>query len=868
MKSNGSMNRVYRVVWNAATEAWQAVVETGKAQRKGTSAKATRLTTAAGALLLAGAAWGAALPTGGSITAGSGNIAQNANVLTINQTSNKLAIDWQSFSIGQGNRVNFIQPSASAVALNRVTGSDVSVIQGALSANGQVFLINPNGVLFTPTAQVNVGGLVASTLNLQNEDFLAGNYRFAGGSSNAIINQGNIVATGDNGTGGSIALIGARITNEGSLTAPGGNVLLGAGSKVTLDLGGPVKIQVEQGMIDALIEQGGAIKADGGLVYLTAKAAGNLTSTVINHTGITEAQTLATGETGQIFLLGGLEQDRIVVGGRLDASAPNGGNGGFIETSAADVAFHQGRVITTYAPNGKTGTWLIDPNNFTIAASGGNITGAQLSSDLGTSNVAISTATMGTSGGNGDIFVNDAVNWSANKLTLSAERNIAVNSNLTATGTASLAFEYGQGSTSGAGSSYSVASGTKVLIPAATAFTWKKGSSGTTNNLVFDNGNLRFGNGTEASINSDGQLLQPWYFDNVTSGRNGWYKLTFSNYPLDIAIGSGGDGSSSWNYNGQVLTTNDSSYTNTFSPTISNRSLDISAYREGTGTIVSSVTVTFSGSGLPVKVENTYTLAPSVQFLKTDTVLTNLGGSALDNVRLWVGTRDDWVGVRDSNYKTKGNITSAGLVQISAQDQQAKAIKISESNDGVTGAAVLFYSTSSGADTVTDWCCYFSNVTNKNPRSSAIQTGQEDGSYALFLRLSNLSPSQSGGLTWYYAAAPVSIIDSVVSDVGQSAGVAPAASPIPLLSAISSAQTPLPNENSTGPSSGLVFVDAPATGAEPTGSGIPSLPAGQTNHDLFGFMKVMVVGGGIKLPDGIPPDTNTENELNRTRNSK
>ena len=106
-----------------------------------------------------------------------------------------MAIDWQSFSIGKGNTVNFVQPSASAVALNRVLGSDVSVIQGALNANGQVFLINPNGVLFSPSAQVNVGSLVASTLSISNADFMAGNYRFEGSSSNAIRMAKKLIAS-------------------------------------------------------------------------------------------------------------------------------------------------------------------------------------------------------------------------------------------------------------------------------------------------------------------------------------------------------------------------------------------------------------------------------------------------------------------------------------------------------------------------------------------------------------------------------------------------------------------------------------------------------------------------------------------------
>lgn len=412
-----SLNHAYRLVWNDATQAYVAVAETTRARGKRT----------AGAVLLAtvlasGAAL-AQLPTGGEIVAGSGSISQSGTTLTITQDTAKLAANWQSFSIGQGHTVNFVQPSASAVALNRVLGSDISVIQGALNANGQVFLVNPNGVLFTPTAQVNVGGLVASTLDLNTADFLAGTYRFEGISSNAIVNQGNITAA----SGGTVALIAAKITNQGNLTAEKGNVLIGAGNKVTLDLGGPVKIQVEEGALNALIEQGGAIKADGGLVYLTAKAAGDLVTTVINHTGITEAQTLATGESGEIYLMGDMHHGRIEVAGTLDASAPNGGDGGFIETSAANVQIQPGLVVTTQAEDGKTGKWLIDPNDYTVAASGGDITGAQLSANLASTSITIQSAN-GATNGNGDIFVNDAITWSSgNILLLRAIRNIEIN---------------------------------------------------------------------------------------------------------------------------------------------------------------------------------------------------------------------------------------------------------------------------------------------------------------------------------------------------------------------------------------------------------------------------------------------------------
>jgi filamentous hemagglutinin family protein len=434
MDSHGSMNRSYRLVWNDITKAFVAVAEIAKGNGKKSRA-GRALTTIACALVFHTLTQAADLPTGGQIVGGNGVLSQSPVGITINQSTPRLALDWQSFSIGAGKTVNFVQPSNTSVALNRVLGSDVTVIQGALNANGQVFLVNPNGVLFTPSAQVNVGGIVASTLNLSAQDFMAGNYKFTGTSSSAIINQGNISAIGDNGKGGTVALIAAKITNAGNLTANQGNVLFGAGSAVTLDLGGPVKIQVTQGAIDALIENGGAIKASGGVVYLTARAAGELVSTVINNNGSIEAQTLATGEQGQIYLLGGMTNDRIVVGGKLDASAPNGGNGGFIETSSAHVNIAQNIQINASSAKGKGGSWLLDPYDYTIDATAASTIVGVL--NTGTS-VTISTANASSAGVSGsvdsnglsDITVTSAINKTAGTdatLTLEAGNTIVVN---------------------------------------------------------------------------------------------------------------------------------------------------------------------------------------------------------------------------------------------------------------------------------------------------------------------------------------------------------------------------------------------------------------------------------------------------------
>ena len=194
------MNRIYRVIWNSSIGVWQAVSEIGKSAGKKKShgrRHRTRLSLIAGSVFIVSAqAYADALPTNGTVSLGSGSISQpNGKTLNITQNTNKMAIDWQSFSVGEDSVVNFIQPSSSSVALNRVTGSDVSSIQGAINANGQVFLINPNGILFGTTAQVNVGGLIASTRDLTNENFSADNFIFEGSNGNAVINRGSLVAT-------------------------------------------------------------------------------------------------------------------------------------------------------------------------------------------------------------------------------------------------------------------------------------------------------------------------------------------------------------------------------------------------------------------------------------------------------------------------------------------------------------------------------------------------------------------------------------------------------------------------------------------------------------------------------------------------
>ena len=375
-----------------------------------------------------------AQPQGGVVSAGTATIESSAGQTTITQSTAKTAINWDSFSIGSGGSVEFIQPGSSSVALNRVTGSNPSEIMGSLSANGQVFLLNPNGVLFGTDAQVNVGGLVASTLGLSDSDFMAGRYRFSGAGDGSVVNRGSINAT----DGGYIAMLGANVSNEGVLVAKLGTIALAAGNAVTLDLAGDglLNVTLNQGVADALVENSGNIAADGGFVLMSTQAAGQALQGVVNNTGVVQARTIEN-RNGTIMLMGDMERGTINVAGTLDASAPDGGDGGFIETSAAKVKVADSVFVTTQSETGTTGMWLIDPPDYTIgSAEGDDIAGSTLSATLVTTSVTIRN-TEGSREGDGNIIVNDAIEWTTSgpetTLFLFAENDVNVNADITAT---------------------------------------------------------------------------------------------------------------------------------------------------------------------------------------------------------------------------------------------------------------------------------------------------------------------------------------------------------------------------------------------------------------------------------------------------
>jgi filamentous hemagglutinin family protein len=377
-----------------------------------------------------------ALPQTGQVVAGTGTVAvaQAAGTMTVTQTSPKLVINWASFDTASGEKVNFVQQGTSSIVLNRVSGQSLTPTSflGTLNAIGQVFVVDPRGIVFGVGSQVNVGGLVASSHAISDADFMAGTYRFSGsGASGNVINQGKITAT----DGGYVALIGPHVQNGGSITANSGTALLAAGDQVTLQLNGSSLLgyTIDRGTLDALAENqlSGSIRANGGKVILSAQAVNQAATAVVNNDGIIEAQTISQSG-GVIQLLGDMAVGHLIQNGKLDASAPNGGKGGSIEVSAQKVKIGDSAQMTTASPAGagNAGSFTMTANDFLVGPGGA---GADLSTTVlqntldNNASVTITTSTA-VGAGVGDIKLTLPVTWTANTtLNLIATHNVVLN---------------------------------------------------------------------------------------------------------------------------------------------------------------------------------------------------------------------------------------------------------------------------------------------------------------------------------------------------------------------------------------------------------------------------------------------------------
>ncbi|HAC33543.1 MAG TPA: hypothetical protein DCF45_03375, partial [Gammaproteobacteria bacterium] len=286
-----------------------------------------------------------AAPQGGAIVGGQGSISAAGNVTSIQQNSARLVAEWNTFNVDSGELVKFLQPSSSAIALNRILDQNPSQILGSIEANGRLVLANPNGLIFAPGASVNVGALVASGLDITASDFMNGELSFSSLDSGVVINRGLIQAA----SGGSVSLIGGSVINEGTIIADLGQVNLGAGTAATLDFDGDGLIQfaVSGELTTDLLSEGvavsnrGTIQSRGGTVLLQAQAAHDVFSQVVNNSGVIKAGGIDT-QGGSVRLVG---SGKVTNSGLVDVSADTVNGQAGVVSIVGDQVTHSGAVI-------------------------------------------------------------------------------------------------------------------------------------------------------------------------------------------------------------------------------------------------------------------------------------------------------------------------------------------------------------------------------------------------------------------------------------------------------------------------------------------------------------------------------------------
>ncbi|MDV3455892.1 MBG domain-containing protein [Sphingomonas sp. HF-S4] len=538
------------------------------------------------------------LPSGGSVAAGSAEIgAASGGALTIRQNSDAAIINWQSFDIDRGKRVDIVQPSATATLLNRVTGGMTTTIAGQLNANGRVFVVNPNGILITATGGVKAAGFVGSTLDIDDSDFMAGRYDFSG-SSGIVVNAGRIQVA----RGGYAALLGGKVDNKGLILAPLGKVGMGAGTRATLDFSGDGFLKVAIGAGErAELGMSGRIAADGGTVILSAAQARAAARSTVNLSGVVEARGIDTS-AGGVTLTGG---DIVLTGAMIDVSGTSGGGSvriggdrqGLGDTARADTlrvdaastiradataAGAGGDVVlwsdkatdftgaisargvgakggeaevsskgqlgyggTADLTGSAFGTLLLDPYNLTISSApssgtagfAANANDSVLNASALTAALATANVTVQT-GSNGsqvgNITVSAPLSWSSNAtLTLNAASNIALNAAITAQ----------------AGGLTLVAGGTisQTGTIAIGRFTLSSGVFGTVAATLpgFEAGSFAVNGGSFVrATGGDGTAATPWLLADVY-GLQGMTSLRSSNFALANDVDA--TGTVNWN---------------------------------------------------------------------------------------------------------------------------------------------------------------------------------------------------------------------------------------------------------------------------------------------------------------------------------
>ncbi|HSW93953.1 MAG TPA: filamentous hemagglutinin N-terminal domain-containing protein, partial [Gammaproteobacteria bacterium] len=371
-------------------------------------------------------------PQGGQVTAGTATISNpNGSTVQINQSTDKAVIDWQSYNIAAHEKTQYVQPSIRSITLNRIDPANgSSIISGMISANGRIILINPAGMLFTSTARVDVSGLIATTANLTNEDFMAGKFHFVQSPfwNGTIVNNGTITIRNE----GLAALVAPGVENNGVIIAKMGKVVLGAGTEYTVDFYGDQMIQfgvnsevskpamtADGRLLHAAVSNSGTIIANGGKVLLTAKTAGGILDNSINMSGRIEANTVA--QRGGTIVLSGGGSGVVKVSGKMVAMGRHRGQqGGTVKVLGDNIQLVDNASINVSGKSGG-GTILVGGNfhgagpeqnaRHTYVAPGVHLTANALSngnggniavwSDQGTQFYGTIAARGGSLGGNG-----------------------------------------------------------------------------------------------------------------------------------------------------------------------------------------------------------------------------------------------------------------------------------------------------------------------------------------------------------------------------------------------------------------------------------------------------------------------------------
>ena len=333
-----------------------------------------KLLLATTALVPFGLAPAIANPLGGQVAAGGATIGGTGTAqVTINQSTQNAVINWKSFNIGAGESTQFVQPNASASVLNRVTGDpNASQINGMLTANGRVFVINPNGILIGRGAVINTGSFLASTHDITNENFMAGRYNFniPGRPDASIVNLGTITASNS----GFAALVAPGVRNSGTITANFGKIGLASANGFSLDFYGDRLIQLDVNdqiagnvrdvatgeTLRALVQNDGKLKANGGRVELTAVAARQVVDSVINTSGVIEAHSI--GRHGGKIVLGaatgsskpvGAPTQTVKVSGKLSVASKKS-KGGKVQITGENIELADARIDASGATGGGT----------------------------------------------------------------------------------------------------------------------------------------------------------------------------------------------------------------------------------------------------------------------------------------------------------------------------------------------------------------------------------------------------------------------------------------------------------------------------------------------------------------------------------